>query len=186
MSKMYGNHTFKSHAKNSYPALQAHKLVPIGWREARTIDDIKRPKPLYRKKEPSCHPQHTVWQKETQEFTLPPCHQVSCSLNASLNLIVNHWALFFIKCPLVHHSMARGRWGNLWQQCHVHLLFQMERLQKEPICFLPLILLCYNPFTPRDTSPWSKNYIEAYAAYHSNVGPKTSTWAQGFSIHIIT
>lgn len=30
MSKMYGNHTFKSHAKDSYPALQAHMLVPIG------------------------------------------------------------------------------------------------------------------------------------------------------------
>ena len=139
---MYGNHTFKSHAKNSYPALQAHKLVPIGWHEARTIEDNKRPKPLYRKKEPSCHPlrstpQHTVRQKESQQFTLLPCHQVSGSLNASLNLIVNHWAFFFIKCPLVHHRMARGRWGNLWQQCHVRLLFWMERLQKEPSVSFP-------------------------------------------------
>lgn len=37
------------------------------------------------------------------------------------------------------------------------------------ICILPFIPHCYTPLTPRDTSPWSKTYIKAYATYHSSV-----------------
>lgn len=170
---MYGNHTFKSHAKDSYPALQAHMLVPIGWRDARTKADVKRPNPLYRKNLPvipCAQLPNALFSKNKANSSLsPPCHQVSCSLNASLNRIVNHRASFFIKCPLVRHSMARERWGNLWQQCHISLLFRMERLQKEPSVSFPsyrtVILPLHHVTPPRGPKPTSKHMPHIIQVY---------------------
>lgn len=75
--------------------------------------------------------------------------------------------------PFLHQMSSctsqhgQGRWGNLWQQCHVSLLFRMERLQKEPSASFPsyctAILPLLHVTPPRAPKTTSKH------TYHSSV-----------------